>query len=94
MSERVKAIIRLVVALVPVLNIILVQYGLSPLPFTEDQINAGLSAVVAVCGILYAWWKNNNITPEAISLQPTLKELKRLNKENKAGGEGDPLEVE
>lgn len=94
MSERVKAIIRLLVALVPVVNIILVQYGLSPLPFTEDQINAGLSAVVAVCGILYAWWKNNNITSEAISLQPTLNELKRLNKIAESGGEGDPLEVE
>ena len=94
MSERVKAVIRLLVALVPVVNIILVQYGKSPLPFTEDQINAGLSAVVAVCGILFAWWKNNNITPEAISLQPTLNELKRLNKIDEAGGEGDPLGVE
>ena len=53
MSERVKAVIRLLVALVPVVNIILVQYGKSPLPFTEDQINAGLSAVVAVCGIIH-----------------------------------------
>lgn len=89
MSERVKAAIRLIVALVPVANIILVQYGLSPLPFTEAEVNSGLSSVVAVAGILYAWWKNNNISPEAISLQPTLVELKRLNKEDKVGGEGD-----
>lgn len=94
MSERIKAVIRLIVALVPVFNILLVQLGKSPLPFTEAEINAGLSAVVAVIGILYAWWKNNNITPEAQSLQPTLNELKRLNKVSESGGEGDPLEVE
>ena len=94
MSERVKAFIRLVVAMVPVINLLLVQYGLSPLPFTEDEINTGLSAVVAVIGILYAWWKNNNITPEAISLQPTLKELKRLNKKGLVGGEDNTPEVE
>lgn len=89
MSERIKAVIRLIVALVPVVNIVLVQMGWSPLPFTESEINTGLSAIVAVAGIVYAWWKNNNMTPEAQSLQPTLVELKRLNKEDKIGGEGD-----
>ena len=94
MRERVKAIIRLLVALVPVVNILLVELGKSPLPFTESEINAGLSAVVAAIGILYAWWKNNNITEEAISLQPTLNELKRVNKDAKAGGEHNTLEVD
>ena len=42
MSERVKAIIRLIIALVPVFNIVLVQAGKSPLPFTQDEVNAGL----------------------------------------------------
>lgn len=93
MGERTKALIRLIVALVPVANIILVQIGKSPLPFTEDEINAGISGIIAVLGILYAWWKNNNMTQEAISLQPVLNELKATNKDE-AGGEGDPLEVE
>ena len=93
MSERVKAVIRLIVALVPVVNIVLVQFNLSPLPFTQDEVNAGLSAVAAAAGILYAWWKNNNITKAAISMQPALNELKAVDK-NEAGGEGDPLGVE
>ena len=93
MSERVKAVIRLIVALVPVVNIVLVQFNLSPLPFTQDEVNAGLSAIAAVAGILYAWWKNNNITKAAISMQPALNELKAVDK-NEAGGEGDPLGVE
>ena len=94
MSERVKAFIRLAVALVPVINLVLVQFGYSPLPFSQDEVNAGLSSVAAALAIAYAWWKNNNITPEAISLQPTLKELKRLNKKGLVGGEDNTPEVE
>ena len=93
MRERVKAIIRLIVALVPVFNIVLVQAGKSPLPFSQDEVNAGLSAVVAVLGIFWAWWKNNNITKAAQSMQPALNELKAVDKDE-AGGEGDPLGVE
>lgn len=93
MNERTKAIIRLLVALVPVLNIVLVQFGKSPLPFSQEEVNAGLSAVVAVVGILWAWWKNNNMTKAAQSLQETLVELKEVDKDE-AGGEGDPLGVE
>lgn len=93
MNERTKAIIRLLVALVPVLNIILVQFGKSPLPFSQEEVNAGLSAVVAVLGILWAWWKNNNMTRAAQSLQETLVELKEVDRDE-AGGEGDTLGVE
>lgn len=93
MEQRIKAIIRLFVALVPVANIVLVQFGKSPLPFTQDEVNAGLSAVVAVLGIFWAWWKNNNMTKAAQSLQETLDELKEVDRDE-AGGEGDPLEVE
>lgn len=93
MNERTKAIIRLLVALVPVLNIVLVQFGKSPLPFSQEEVNAGLSTVVAVVGILWAWWKNNNMTKAAQSMQPALNELKAVDKDE-AGGEGDPLGVE
>ena len=93
MRERVKAIIRLIVALVPVFNIVLVQAGKSPLPFTQEEVNTGLSTVVAVLGIVWAWWKNNNMTKAAQSMQPGLNELKAIDKDE-AGGEGDPLGVE
>jgi len=93
MKQRTEAIARLVVALVPVANIILIQVGKSPLPFTQDEVNVGVSAVVSVLGICWAWWKNNNMTKAAQSLQETLVELKEVDRDE-AGGEGDPLEVE
>lgn len=85
MQERIKGIIRLLVALVPVVNLILIQYDLSPLPFTQEEVNAGLSAAVSVLGILWAWWKNNNITNAAQAVQPILDKFKA--DKNKVGGE-------
>ena len=93
MNERAKAVARLIVALVPVVNLVLIQFGKSPLPFTMEEVNVGLSAAIAVAGTLWAWWKNNNITRAAQSMQPLLDELKEVD-ENEAGGEGDPLGVE
>lgn len=93
MNQRTEAIARLIVALVPVANIVLIEFGKSPLPFTQDEVNVGVSAVISVLGICWAWWKNNNMTRAAQSLQETLDELKEVDRDE-AGGEGDPLEVE
>lgn len=92
MNGRVKGIIRLIVAVLPLVNIILIQIGKSPFPFSADEINMAVSAVAQVLSILWAWWKNNNMTIEAQTGQEVIDELKAH--KNKAGGEGDPLEVE
>lgn len=92
MKGKVEALIRLIVALVPAINIILVYFNKSPLPFSEDEINVALSAVVSFIGILWSWWKNNNITFEAQTSQKLLDSMK--SDKGKVGGEGNPLEVE
>lgn len=91
MNEKTKAIIRLFVALVPVANIILTALGKSPLPFTQEEVNIGISSIVAVAGTLWAWWKNNNITIEAQTGQKVIDEMKAGR--GKSGGENDPLGV-
>ena len=92
MKDRVEALIRLIVALVPAVNIILVYFNKSPLPFSEDEINVALSAAISFIGILWSWWKNNNITFEAQVSQKNLEKMKE--DKSKIGGEGDPLEVQ
>ena len=76
MRSRVEAIVRLIVALVPAINIVLVYFGKSPLPFSQDEVNIGLSMVIQVLAVIWAWWKNNNMTPEAQQAQKLLDELK------------------
>lgn len=93
MKQRIEAVARLLVALVPVANIVLIEFGKNPLPFTQDQVSVGISSVISVLGIFWAWWKNNNMTRAAQSLQETLDELKEIDRDE-AGGEGDPLGVE
>lgn len=85
MKQRVEAIVRLIVAILPMINIILVYFGKSPLPFSEDEVNVALSAAVEFFGILWAWWKNNNMTKEAQVAQNILNDFK-VNKD-KVGGE-------
>lgn len=85
MKERVKAIVRLLIALLPAINMVLVYFKMSPLPFDEDEVNMAASAVIEFLGILWAWWKNNNITRQAQLAQDILNDFKE-NKE-KVGGE-------
>lgn len=71
-----QAIIRLLVATIVLLNQILVAYGWSPLPFSEEEIYNGLSALASAVVVVWVWWKNNNVTKEAQQAQKELDKLK------------------
>lgn len=71
-----QAIIRLLVATIVLLNQILVAYGWSPLPFSEEEIYEGLSALASAVVVVWVWWKNNNVTKEAQQAQKELDKLK------------------
>ena len=69
-AERVKAIVTIVVtAAVNVANVC--GYALD----ADLWVNAVLSVVSAAC-IAYSWWKNQNVTDEAIQAQDYLDGLK------------------
>ena len=69
-------IIRTIVFFVAMVNTVLTMFGKNPIPFSEDQIYVGLSAVAGVLASIWAWWKNNDFTPEARKAGAYLKELK------------------
>lgn len=71
-----QAIVRLIVLALLLINQVLVTFGFTPLPFTEDQIYEVVSSVATVVVALWAWWKNNSITKEAEQADEYLKELK------------------
>ena len=78
MSKKIptETIIRAIVLFVTLVNTILTMSGKNPLPFAEDELYAWLSAAATVAATLWAWWKNNSCTPEAIQADKYLAELK------------------
>ena len=81
MSKKIptQTIIRAIVLLVTLVNTVLTMSGKNPLPFAEDELYAWLSAAATVAATLWAWWKNNSFTPEAIQADKYLAELKANN---------------
>ncbi len=65
--------------LIALINQILTMFGINPLPFSDEQIYNILSAAATVVTTLWAWWKNNSFTKNAIEADKYLKKLKEEN---------------
>lgn len=71
------AFTRLAVLVILVINQFLVTvFGWNPLPFSEEEIYAGVSALATAAQSVYVWWKNNNVTEEAQEAQKVLERKK------------------
>lgn len=75
-----QVLIRTIVLAVALLNQILVMFGLNPLPFSDEQVYEGVTAVFTVAASLWAWWKNNSVTKEAKAADEYMRELKERKK--------------
>ena len=76
MNELSKAIIRLLVTFVLVLNAGLTAKGLNPIPFDESAVTDVLTQLFAAGSIVWSWWKNNNITKKARAQKEISNKLK------------------
>jgi len=56
------SIIRTIVLAIALINQSLVLSGKSTLPFSNEEIEAGVTATFTVAASLVAWWKNNYIS--------------------------------
>lgn len=81
MTVKTSTIVRTVVLAITLLNTILTMLGVNPLPFSEEELFTGISAIATVCATLWAWWKNNSFTKAAIEADEVLEEL-RANQRN------------
>lgn len=68
-----ETIARTVVLFVALLNTVLNACGKNPLPFSDDEVYTGVSAVVATVASIWAWWKNNSFTSAAVKADEVLK---------------------
>ena len=76
MNELSKAIIRLLVTFVLVLNAGLTAKGLNPIPFDESAVTDVLTQLFAAGSIVWSWWKDNNVTKKARAQKELSKKLK------------------
>lgn len=89
MGERTKAIINLIIAAVVLVNAILTASGRNPIPFDQNAVAEFITYAAAGLETVWIWWKNQNVTAEAITAQKIADEMKA--DRDLAGGEGDPL---
>lgn len=83
LSERTQSLIRLALFALPLLNGILLQFGFSPLPLGETELESVLTGIATVVAGLWIWYKDNNVTKKAILKKEategkTEEELKEL----------------
>ncbi|MFC7364553.1 MULTISPECIES: phage holin [Bhargavaea] len=80
MDPRHAALARLFVLLFLIVNQTLITLGWSPLPFDEQEVEAGVNAVLLAAASVWAWWKNSPMTQEARKVQEELERRKRIKK--------------
>lgn len=62
-----ETIIRTIILVVALVNQVLTAAGKNPLPFSDEELYTGLTAVFTVAATAWAWWKNNSFTKNAIA---------------------------
>lgn len=61
-------------------NMILKSTGHEVLPISDEQINNLVSELWVIGSAVWAWWKNNSITQEAIEADNIMKAKKNMKK--------------
>lgn len=77
-----ETIIRTIVLILALANQVLAIYGREAIPITEDEVYQAVTLIVTIGSSIWAWWKNNSYTREAIEADKYLEELR------KTGGRG------
>ncbi len=75
MKVKTSTIVRTVVLALALLNSVLTACGINPLPFSEEEMYEGVSAVATTIVSLWAWWENNSFTKAAIEADKVYDEL-------------------
>ena len=71
-------IIRTVILFVALINQILTSTGHTMIPVSDDQIAEAITLAITIGASVWAWWKNNSFTREAIKADAVMRELKEV----------------
>lgn len=76
MKIKPATIARTAVLALALANQILSVAGLSPLPIDSATLEPWVTTGLTTAAALWAWWKNNSFTPEAIWADEQLKKMR------------------
>lgn len=76
MKIKAETIVRTVVLAVALINQILTSTGHSIIPLSDEQLTEIVSLLITVGASVWAWWKNNSFTKNAMLADEVLKELR------------------
>lgn len=72
---KVETLTRTGILMLALLNQILSATGHSPIPVESEELERLISAGLTVGAAIWAWWKNNSFTREAIAADNYLESL-------------------
>ena len=73
---KIDTIARTIVLFIALANQVLAITGKEVFPVTEDQVYQIVTLIATVGAAVWAWWKNNSFTANAIVADEVLTELK------------------
>ena len=73
---KIDTIARTIVLFIALTNQVLAIAGKEVFPVTEDQVYQIVTLIATVGASVWAWWKNNSFTANAIKADEVLAELK------------------
>lgn len=76
-NGRAQAITRLIVTGVLFVNAILTMMGKNPIPLDENVVGEFISLFLSGISIVWSWYKNNNVTDNALKIQAWKEQLDR-----------------
>lgn len=77
MKIKTDTIIRTIVLALALVNQILTTTGRSVIPVSDDQIAEAITLAVTIGASVWAWWKNNSFTQNAIKADQILEDLNK-----------------
>ena len=80
MTVKTDTIIRTIVLVIALVNQVLTSTGHSVLPINDEEISELITLVITIGAALWAWWKNNSFTKNAIEADEILQAKKNESK--------------
>ena len=77
---KIDTIVRTIVLIIALANQGLAIAGKEILPITDDQVYQVVTLIATIGASVWAWWKNNSFTPEALKADEVLAELRQTTK--------------